>query len=386
VFGGDTGTIEVPAFDPANRTPVADAGPDRTVLTRTSVMLLGAGDDYFGEIVLYEWDFESDGIIDLSSDSATAMHVFSENGTYNATLRVTDSDGNVAHDTCVICAADGFPDDYSLWPNDSTDYVLTAYRLSAEQEALFSHEDGGLSAFWTLWDESQVILDRIHELPSIHGVSQSIDGFDGEDDCRLIVKAAWGEKGLYLLAEAVDDTFFIMEVNDCECSNCNGIYDYDILDMDIDVFSSDDQKRLDLFITDGDQRTSSYTQFKYRYGTTEHQSDIICINSFDSSWEGVGDPIQYRYVPIGKAFAMGILFEVIHINESRKIQEWLIPWEKVGSGMTKPELGRKIAFIAGYLDMDPGNTRLDFIRLKNHCDVYCNSDNWGDIVFGPELP
>jgi len=60
-----------------------------------SVSLDGSGSyDQDGYIVLWEWDFESDGVWDYESeDNPVAATQYSEQGTYNATLRVTDGDG-----------------------------------------------------------------------------------------------------------------------------------------------------------------------------------------------------------------------------------------------------------------------------------------------------
>jgi len=50
--------------------------------------------DLDGSIVLYEWDFESDGIWDYESDTVpSTTNTYDFQGTYNATLRVTDTDG-----------------------------------------------------------------------------------------------------------------------------------------------------------------------------------------------------------------------------------------------------------------------------------------------------
>lgn len=46
-----------------------------------------------GTIVLYEWDWESDGVYDLSTTSPTVVsHAYTVEGTYQVTLRVTDND------------------------------------------------------------------------------------------------------------------------------------------------------------------------------------------------------------------------------------------------------------------------------------------------------
>jgi PKD repeat protein len=50
--------------------------------------------DLDGYIVLYEWDFESDGVYDYeSATDGTTDTTYYTQGTYNATLRVTDDDG-----------------------------------------------------------------------------------------------------------------------------------------------------------------------------------------------------------------------------------------------------------------------------------------------------
>ncbi len=59
------------------------------------VTLDGSGSfDLDGDIVLYEWDFNSNGVYDYESeDIPTATANYQNPGTYNATLRVTDDDG-----------------------------------------------------------------------------------------------------------------------------------------------------------------------------------------------------------------------------------------------------------------------------------------------------
>jgi hypothetical protein len=60
------------------------------------VTLQGAGTDPDGAIVLYEWDFEDDGVVDWSSTaSGVATHHFVTPGTYHSKLTVTDDDGAI---------------------------------------------------------------------------------------------------------------------------------------------------------------------------------------------------------------------------------------------------------------------------------------------------
>ena len=48
--------------------------------------------DYDGNITLYEWDWDNDGVFDENHTSPTATHTFEEVGYYPVTLRVTDND------------------------------------------------------------------------------------------------------------------------------------------------------------------------------------------------------------------------------------------------------------------------------------------------------
>ncbi|KAA3600521.1 MAG: PKD domain-containing protein, partial [Candidatus Scalindua sp. AMX11] len=66
--------------------------------------------DLDGTIVKYEWDFDGDGTYDwVSKESANGYHVYGSSGTYDATLRVTDSDGFSATDTVQITVGKSAP-------------------------------------------------------------------------------------------------------------------------------------------------------------------------------------------------------------------------------------------------------------------------------------
>lgn len=101
--------------------PVADAGPDVAAHPPiVDVEFDGSGSyhlDSSKEIVLYEWDFENDGVYDYSSADPTAAHaypaVYNPDGTidwaateadYTAVLRVTDDSSSPKMDTdeCIV--------------------------------------------------------------------------------------------------------------------------------------------------------------------------------------------------------------------------------------------------------------------------------------------
>ena len=78
--------------------PTAIAGSDMTVKPGDTVQFNGAGtSDDDGVIVLYEWDFDGDGIYELSSeDNGRTTNIYNIEGEYNPTLRVTDNIGHTA--------------------------------------------------------------------------------------------------------------------------------------------------------------------------------------------------------------------------------------------------------------------------------------------------
>lgn len=59
-------------------------------------------------IALYEWDFEGDGVFDETSTvTPDASHIYDVEGTYQATIRVTDDAGNDATDSIEVIAEEG---------------------------------------------------------------------------------------------------------------------------------------------------------------------------------------------------------------------------------------------------------------------------------------
>jgi hypothetical protein len=87
----------------ANTAPVADAGPAFSVLPGQEFTLSGLGStDEDGEIVLYEWDIDGDGVFE--SKGAEVHVVLWDEGDHEVCLRVTDDDGDTATDSCTVTA------------------------------------------------------------------------------------------------------------------------------------------------------------------------------------------------------------------------------------------------------------------------------------------
>jgi PKD repeat protein len=79
--------------------PVANAGPDQTVIVNKPVIFDGSGStDSDGTIVSYAWDFGDTH----TGSGVTTTNVYTAAGTYTVTLTVTDNGGLTGSDTAVI--------------------------------------------------------------------------------------------------------------------------------------------------------------------------------------------------------------------------------------------------------------------------------------------
>jgi PKD repeat protein len=87
-----------------------------------SVLLDGLTEDYDGNIVLYEWDFEGDGVYDYSSAiSPKTSNIYIDTGTYNALLRVTDDSGKQSVSSVQITVIQGIQ---AVWSVEGFDPFL----------------------------------------------------------------------------------------------------------------------------------------------------------------------------------------------------------------------------------------------------------------------
>ncbi len=85
----------------ANLPPVIDTIGATTVAAGTPTDFSADGHDPDGTIVLWEWDFQNDGVFDVASGvDASASFVYATAGQYLAKLRMTDNQG--AHGLAVV--------------------------------------------------------------------------------------------------------------------------------------------------------------------------------------------------------------------------------------------------------------------------------------------
>jgi len=89
--------------------PVAEAGADQSCETGDELSFSGsestASDG--SSLVLFEWDFESDGVVDAVGSERS--HRFDLEGEYTVTLRVTDSIGEVDEDSLTVTVTNREP-------------------------------------------------------------------------------------------------------------------------------------------------------------------------------------------------------------------------------------------------------------------------------------
>ena len=92
-----------------NFPPVADAGERLQASIGQELQFTGAATDHFNRniIVLYEWDFDGDGIYDWSSSTTSrTTYRYDSPGIYYAKLRVTDDGGGKGFDTVEVVVSE----------------------------------------------------------------------------------------------------------------------------------------------------------------------------------------------------------------------------------------------------------------------------------------
>jgi parallel beta-helix repeat protein len=86
-------------LDHPNYYPIADAGPDQTVLTDNTICFYGLNSyDPYGEIVSYEWDFGDEH----TSSEPNPTHQYTASGVFIVNLTVADNESLHDTDTCIM--------------------------------------------------------------------------------------------------------------------------------------------------------------------------------------------------------------------------------------------------------------------------------------------
>jgi PKD repeat protein len=126
-------------------TPSAEAGPDQVSLTGDKLSFDGSASQASegSTLVAYEWDFESDGVIDETGGRPN--RVFDLWGTFTVTLRVTDSIGETSTDTLTVTVLNREPTaSFNHTPLEPTVFQTIQFRDNS------TDPDGNVTA-WA-WD------------------------------------------------------------------------------------------------------------------------------------------------------------------------------------------------------------------------------------------
>jgi PKD repeat protein len=101
-----------------------------------------------GSIVLYEWDFDSDGVYDVSLTSQTAIFTWGDDDTGTVKLRVTDNDGLSDTDTASITVSNVAPTAF-FYVEQPEDFILPYHSLTFNGTFI---DAGWLDTHTATWD------------------------------------------------------------------------------------------------------------------------------------------------------------------------------------------------------------------------------------------
>jgi hypothetical protein len=267
---------------------------------------------------------------------------------------------------------------------DIYDTVCVTYRLDAAQEAQFSATDGQLAPFWGVWDSlnaSTLTRDYILMDPA-HHAQPGRDYYTGPEDNSLYIRAAYGQQGLYLLVEMVDDDFI-----DRRDTNDDTLHQ-DVIELYLDTLSSRE------IVAGGDifvglySSTLTFTtlQFVVSVGNTRTYDDFRVSYYDDALWSWTDN-----WPTFSEALATygGMAFDFVTVSATRKAQEWFMPWSWAGNGgipAGQPAEGKMMALAGGCHDMDMAqNDTICSLKWKNGANPWVAGDNWGDLEVGPML-
>jgi PKD repeat protein len=95
--------------------PIVNIGPDTTISINSTINFKATTTQQFGNIIIYKWDYNGDGILDDSSATTpNGTYIYTHEAIYNAILYATDDDGNIGIDTIRIAVTNSAPSILSI--------------------------------------------------------------------------------------------------------------------------------------------------------------------------------------------------------------------------------------------------------------------------------
>lgn len=280
--------------------------------------------------------------------------------------------------------------------------TLTAYRLPSSMETSFSAFDGNLSPFWNEWQIQSIecpLLQPFHEKESSSSENpmEERNQFHGPFDAQMTVRAAYGENGLYLLFDVIDDEF--------PGPRSRFSWANDAVDFFLDRHSPEELygDTAKYFFLKGSEAelTQSQIQFQHSFAEPESRDSVnIVIPRSDFKLEeytgSAGVAFLSRRIAVDDSGnAEGIRVETVVNNEMRVAQEWFIPWSMIRKEKGPPERGESMSLSMAYNDMDSDNSLMvgkgGILPKKVSWDGFRSpydrgrDTTWGRLRFGRPL-
>jgi hypothetical protein len=263
---------------------------------------------------------------------------------------------------------------------------LIAYRISSETSS-FSVNDARASSFWSDWKERDSIL----LVPSVNSYPGR-DTWNGDDDARMVVKAAWSSSGLYFLITVIDDNWVTADAAN------SARWQDDAVDFYLDALSSSE-------IRNGGESVLLNPAYGWALTYTSHQVMFWATNDtafsyyYYDPYYYFSEPVYYYEFSEAPVLFNGMTVEKFDISPSHKGIEYFFPWRRLWHPDTSATIqspGMQYAFTIGYNDLDGDEDTVKCMRWKTY-DPFASSlpDNpgvsenalgsWGDIELGPPL-
>ncbi len=209
--------------------------------------------------------------------------------------------------------------------------------MTGQMEAQFSADDGKLSEFWSLIDEGH---DR-NELKQRTNAARGAEfNFVLTHDCNMVVKAAYGADGIYLLLEINDDNDVAWPNEFVGTENEQFYLNFDAVDLltdsrSIGEISAPEGK--DMFVSRSFGLTFTTRQYQVACGI-EGDRPTGFKRALSDPWDFHGT--FYTFEEAESRF--GIRIENVKTDYFYKAQEWFIPWSEYGGGLPgEPEGGNQ---------------------------------------------
>jgi PKD repeat protein len=210
--------------------PAAEAGPDQTDFTGETFSFDGTASQTSpgSTIIVYEWDFESDGVID--SSKVKPSQILSLMGNYTVTLRVTDSLGETSTDTLSVTVLNREPTaDFNHTPQEPTVFETVQFMDDS------TDTDGNVTAWaWDFGDgttSTQKTPTHNYEERGSYTVTLTVTDNDGGTDAvsRVISTENLGPKARFRApptANVGDGVRFVDESSDPEGEPLTYVWDF----------------------------------------------------------------------------------------------------------------------------------------------------------------